>query len=61
MNFNSPAISYVLLIIPAFFALTVVGQGMSKMLRGQEDGRVAFGFGVLLFVLIGAAYWMYIR
>ncbi len=61
MNFNSPAISYVFLVIPAFFALTVVGQGLSKLARGQEDGGVALGFGVFLLVLIGAAYWMFIR
>ena len=61
MNFNSPAISYVFLIIPAFFALTVVGQGLSKMIAGKEDGGVALGFGIFLLILIGAAYWMFIR
>ena len=61
MNFNSPAISYVFLVIPALFAFAVTGQGLSKMLRKDPDGKIAFGFGILLFVLIGAAYWMFIR
>lgn len=61
MNFNSPAISYIFLIIPAFFALTVVGQGMIKVINKQEDGPIALGFGVFLLVLIGLAYFMFIR
>ena len=61
MNFSSPAISYIFLIIPAFFAFTVIGQGITKMTRHEDDGPVVFGFGLLLLVLIGVAYWLYIR
>lgn len=61
MNFTSPGISYALLIIPSFFALAVLVQGISKMTKGDEDGPIAFGFGVFLLILIGAAYWFFIR
>lgn len=62
MEFLSrPEFSYIFLVIPAFFALTVVGQGMEKMTKKQEDGPVAFGFGIFLCVLIAAAYWFFIR
>ncbi len=61
MDFSRPEISYIFLIIPAFFALTVIGQGMNKLARGEEDGPVALGFGSFLLVLIGVAYWMFIR
>lgn len=61
MDFNNPAISYLFLIIPGILVLVVVGQGISKVLRNEEDGFVALGFGVFLVVLIGVAYWVYIR
>ena len=61
MDFTSPAISYAMLIIPAFFAFTVIGQGISKLVKSEPDGPVAFGFGIFLLVLIVAAYFLFIR
>lgn len=61
MNFNSPAVSYALLIIPTFFALTVTMQGLTKMQRKERDGQVAFGFGIFLLILIGVSYFLFIR
>lgn len=61
MDLTSPAITYALLIIPVFFALTVIFQGISKMAKGERDGSVALGFGVFLLVLITAAYFLFIR
>lgn len=61
MDFSRPEISYMFLIIPGLFALAVVGQGMNKLLRNEDDGFVALGFGIFLLVLIGLAYWFYIR
>ncbi len=50
-----------MMIIPTFFALTVVGQGISKMLKEEKDGPVAIGLGIFLLVLIAGAYWFFIR
>jgi len=61
MDLSSPAITYALLIIPTFFALTVIFQGVSKMAKGERDGSVAFGFGIFLLILIAAAYFLFIR
>lgn len=61
MNFDNPAISYALLIIPTFFALTVIMQGVSKISKQERDGQVALGFGVFLLVLIAVAYFLFIR
>lgn len=61
MDLTSPAITYSLLIIPTFFALTVVGQGISKMIKAEKDGPIAVGLGMFLLVLIGLAYWFFIR
>lgn len=61
MNFNSPGISYIFLVIPALLAFAVLSQGFSKLAHKEPDANIALGFGVLLFILIIAAYWMFIR
>lgn len=61
MDFSSQAITYALLIIPTFFALTVIVQGVNKSAKQESDGAVAIGVGIFLLVLIVAAYFLYIR
>ncbi len=61
MDFSTSAITYALLIIPTFFALTVCAQGITKLVKGETDGPVAIGFGIFLLVLIAAAYFLFIR
>lgn len=61
MDLSSPAITYSLLIIPTFFALTVMGQGMSRIIKEEKDGPVAVGLGICLLVLIAGTYWFFIR
>jgi hypothetical protein len=61
MDLSSPAITYALLIIPTFFALTVILQGISKVVKEEADGPVAVGVGVFLLILIAAAYFLFIR
>ena len=61
MDVSSQVIIYSLLGIPTFFAFTVMIQGIVKLAKGDKDGAVATGFGVFLFVLIVAAYFLFIR
>ncbi len=61
MDLQNPAISYSLLIIPTFFALTVVIQGLSKIAKEEKDGPVALGLGIFLLILIAVVYFMFIR
>lgn len=61
MDTSSQVIIYSLLGIPTLFAFTVSIQGIIKLTKGDKDGAVATGFGVFLFVLIAAAYFLFIR
>lgn len=61
MDFTDSAITYALLIIPTFFAFTVIFQGVIKMVKEERDGPVAIGVGIFLLVLIIAAYFLFIR
>ncbi|MBI4065375.1 hypothetical protein HY409_03330 [Candidatus Gottesmanbacteria bacterium] len=61
MDFSGPAITYILLVIPTLFAAVVIGQGISKIMKQERGGGVAVGFGVVFLLLIGAAYFFFIR
>lgn len=61
MDFSSSAITYALMIIPTFFALTVMVQGIIKVTKEESDGPVAVGVGVFLLILIAVSYFLFIR
>lgn len=61
MDASTQVIIYTLLVIPTFFALTVMIQGLVKLAKGDSDGGVATGFGIFLLILIIAAYFLFIR
>ncbi len=61
MNLSGPGLSYIFLVIPTLFSLAVFGQGMYKMSRNEPDGKIALGFGIICLVLVGAAYWLFVR
>ena len=61
MDFSGPAITYILLIIPTLFALVVIAQGVSKMVKHEYGGGAGVGFGITFLLLIGAAYFFFIR
>lgn len=61
MDLSKPEFSYVLLIIPLLFAAVVLMQGIAKSTAHEPDGAIAMGFGAFLFLLIGAAWFFFIR
>ncbi len=61
MDFSGPGLTYAFLIIPSFFALVVVLQGFEKLAKQEKEGWVALGFGIFFFILIAAAYFLFIR
>lgn len=61
MDASSQVIIYTLLVIPTFFALTVIVQGLLKLTKGDTEGGIAVGFGIFFLVLIFTAYFMFIR
>ncbi|OGG28145.1 hypothetical protein A3A64_03160 [Candidatus Gottesmanbacteria bacterium RIFCSPLOWO2_01_FULL_48_11] len=61
MDFQSPGVTYILLVIPAIFSLAVIGQGIYKVTKQESDGGVVVGFGVVFLALIAAAYFLFIQ
>lgn len=61
MDYTDQAIIYALMILPTFFALAVVGQGIQKISKNDETGKVVLGFGVSFLGMIVASYFLFIR
>jgi|WetSurMetagenome_2_1015567.scaffolds.fasta_scaffold1422608_2 hypothetical protein len=61
MNFNKDGATYILLVIPTLFAITVIAQGLTKMEKKPIEGKVAVGAGIVFLILIGMTYFMFIR
>lgn len=61
MDFSGVGVTYLLLIIPTMFALAVVGQGVVKVSRQENDGKLTLGFGITFLAVIAAAYIFFIR
>lgn len=61
MNLSGPGLSYIFLVIPTLFSLAVLGQGVYKLSKNEPDAKVALGFGVICLLLVGAAYWLFVR
>jgi hypothetical protein len=61
MDFQRDGLTYALLVIPLFFAGTLLVQGFGKLRSRPQEGRVIIGFGVFCILLIIAAYFLFIR
>lgn len=61
MDYSNSAVTYAMLLIPSLFAVTVMVQGIVKIIKEEADGAVELGFGIFLILLIGGSYWFFIR
>lgn len=61
MDYSGSGIAYAFMIIPSFFALVVILQGIEKLTHRDSEGYVALGFGVFFLILIVLAYFMFIK
>lgn len=48
---------YVVLILPSLFGLTMVGEGLSKILKAEEAGWLSIFFGLVFIGLIVFVYF----
>lgn len=61
MDLSGSGVTYAFLIVPSLIAFVVVIQGIEKLTKQEPDGGVAIGFGLFFFILIAAAYFLYIK
>ncbi len=56
MNATDPQILYMALILPTLFGLTLIGEGLNKVLKSQMAGVVSIIFGMLFIGVVVFAY-----
>lgn len=56
MNPSDPQFVYMVLILPSMFGVTLVGEGVSRVMRSQSSGWISVVMGVLFMAAVGVAY-----
>lgn len=56
MNPRSPQFLYMVLILPSLFGLTLIGEGLNKVLKNELAGWVSIVFGFLFIGVVIFAY-----
>ena len=59
MNQTDPQFLYMILILPSLFGLTLVGEGLNKILKDEKAGWVSITFGLLFIVVVIFAYYFF--
>lgn len=59
MNPKDPQFLYLVLILPTLFGLTLIGEGLNKILKSEGAGWVSVLFGILFIGVVIFAYWFF--
>jgi len=59
MSPTDPQFLYMILILPALFGLTLVGDGVSKILHDEGGGVISVFFGLVFIVIVIFAYFFF--
>ena len=57
MNSQDPQFLYMVLILPSLFGLTLLGEGLNKVLKNELAGWMSIVFGFLFIGVVIFAYW----
>jgi hypothetical protein len=58
IDFSDPQILYVVLILPSLFGLTLVGEGLNKVIKSDLGGWLSLVAGVLFIGVVVFAYFL---
>jgi len=53
---TDPQFLYMILILPTLFGLTLVGEGLNKVLKSEAQGWLSIVFGILFIAVVVFAY-----
>lgn len=56
MNPTDPQVLYIILILPSLFGLTLIGEGLNKVLKSETAGWISMIFGFLFVCVVVFAY-----
>lgn len=56
MSPTDPQFLYMILVLPTLFGLTLVGEGLNKVLKNERAGWLSLIFGTLFILVVVGAY-----
>jgi hypothetical protein len=59
MEITDPQFLYIVLILPSLFGLTLIGEGLNKILKSEFAGFISLIFGIL-FIGVVIFYYLFI-
>lgn len=59
MSASEPQFLYMMLVLPTLFGLTLIGEGLNKILRSEQVGWVSITFGTIFIFVVGGAFWFF--
>lgn len=59
MSATDPQFFYMVLILPSLFGLTLVGEGLTKILHEDNGGWISMVFGVIFIGVVVFAYFFF--
>lgn len=57
MQLTPPQFTYILLVLPFLFGVTLIGDGINKFTREEESGVVSIVIGVVFLAIVVLAYF----
>lgn len=58
MSASDPQVLFMVLVLPSLFGLTLVGEGLNKVMQSEKAGWVSIVFGVIFIAVVLVAYVM---
>lgn len=58
MEASDPQFLYMVLVLPSLFGLTLIGEGLNKILKSEVAGWVSVAFGVVFILVVVFAYFV---
>ena len=56
MSSSDPQFLYMILVLPSLFGLTLVGNGLNKMIHEESGGIISIVFGLVFIAVVVFAY-----
>ena len=61
MNVNDPQFLYIFLILPALFGVTLIGEGICKVINEEWSGLINLVLGMVFIGFVVIAYFMFMN
>ena len=61
MNLNEPQFIYMILVLPILFGLSLVAEGLNKILKEENQGWFSITLGLIFITIVVSAYFFLLR